>query len=82
MYELALARGSWLLKTLLLESRKLGGLLLVDFSISFAIVISSSSKEPQENSLNNLVFKKVLGLLKDSFVSSGMLVTILRSVVR
>lgn len=41
-----------------------------------------SSKEPQENSLNNLVFKKVLGLLKDSFVSSGMLVTILRSVVR
>ena len=41
-----------------------------------------SSKEPQENSLNSLVFKRVLGLLKDSFVSSGMLVTILRSVVR
>ena len=41
-----------------------------------------SSKEPQENSLNNFVFKKALGLLKDSFVSSGMLATILRSDVR
>lgn len=41
MYEWALARGSWLLKTWLLKSGKLGGLLLVDFSISFAMVISS-----------------------------------------
>ena len=41
-----------------------------------------SSKEPQENSLNSLVFKKALGLLKDSFVSLDMLVTILGSVVR
>ena len=30
-----------------------------------------SSKEPQENSLKSLVFKKALGLLKDSFVSSA-----------